>query len=60
MDTNFLIILSPEKGPTTDEYFLIVSKLQTESGEMEVLGALKGDHAKELVELFLNMKDKEE
>lgn len=59
MDTNFLIILDPEIDEETGELIVVTSKLNEGDG-LEILGAFAGDKAKEILDLFLGMKDKEE
>ena len=58
MNTDFVIVLDPEIDE--GELILVVSKLNKGDDKMEVLGAFTGNDAKELLDLFLEMKDKEE
>lgn len=59
MNTDFLIILDPEIDEETGELIVVISKLN-EGDDLEILGAFAGDQAKETLDLFLGMKDKEE
>lgn len=59
MNTDFLIILDPEIDEETGDLVVVVSKLN-ERDSLELLGAFAGDKAKEVLDLFLGMKDKEE
>lgn len=62
MNTDFIIVLDPEIDEKTGDLILVVLKLNKDSNEdnMEILGSFTGDQAKELIDLFLGMKDKEE
>lgn len=59
MNPDFIIILDPEIDEETGELVVVVSKLN-ERDSLEILGAFAGDKAKEVLDLFLGMKDKEE
>lgn len=60
MNTDFIIILDPEIDEKTGDLILVVSKLLNKGKNMEILGSFTGDQAKELIDLFLGMKVKEE
>lgn len=60
METNFIIVLDPEIDEETGELILVTSKLNKGDESLEILGAFSGDQAKEVLDLFLEMKDKEE
>ena len=62
MNTDFIIILDPEIGEETGEPILVASKLNKGDDEenMEFLGVFTGKASKELLDLFLGMKDKED
>lgn len=59
MDTNFIIILDPEIDEETGELIVVTSKLNKGDESLEILGAFR-DQAKEILDLFLGMEDKED
>lgn len=62
MNTDFIIILDPEIDEETGELILVASKLNKGDNEenMEFLGLFTEKASKELLDIFLGMKDKEE
>lgn len=59
METDFIIILDPEIDEETGELIVVTSKLN-ERDSLEILGTFAGEKAKEILDLFLGMKDKED
>lgn len=62
MNTDFIIILDPEIDEKTGDLILVASKLNKGDNEenMEFLGVFTEKASKEILNLFLRMKDKED
>lgn len=62
MNTDFIIILDPEIDKKTGDLILVASKLNKgdNEGRMEFLGVFTEKASKEILDLFLRMKDEED